>query len=122
MAFWPTDTRMRRQSSRPHSPSPSLRWLVLLWLASAASVFIVVAGAQAQQPAAGQGAGATHLRQAGFWPEPAGAGWQAPAAPPPEVLHGSVPWEDVALPHSRPRSMAESSDTATALPQVVTLA
>ncbi len=119
MAFWPTDTRMRRPSSRRHSPSPSLRWLVLLWLASAALVAVAVAGAHAQQPATEEGAGASHLRQAGFWPEPVGAGWQAPATPPPEVLGGTVPWEVVALPHSRPRSMAESSDTATALPQVV---
>ena len=96
-----------------------MRWLVLLWLASAALVSIMVAGAQAQQPVAGQRAGATHLRHAGFWPEPVGAGWQAPATPPPDVLGGTVPWDDVALPHSRARSMAESSDTATALPQVV---
>lgn len=132
MAFWATDAPMlRRPSPRRQSLSPALRWLAMLWLASAALVAMMVVEAAQAQPAVQAPLppspqalpAAMHVEHAGFWVEPAGADWQAPAALPPALAGNAepwedVPWQDVGLPHSRPRSVAESSDTATALPEV----
>jgi len=89
------------------------------WWRAAAWALLAVLGLAAPAHAAGADPAPLHLQQARLALEP-GAGWDAPAAPPPALLapDGGTAWDTVALPHARPRSLAAAGDTPDAPPDV----